>query len=160
MTEHKPDGVTRAGDAVCTNPHRQGYQDINRQGATSMAYNRISRYQTEVYNDGTGVAVVYHRTTIVRHYTGEPLATGMGYALPTIVLRTGGWKSVTTKRKMNQAANEFSLPFQVWQHKHNWWVRTDAGEFPFDNDTFAFDARTGEPIDPQFHIDPVLETQS
>ena len=109
-----------------------------------MAYNESRRYQTDrLLRTGQASSSFYHRTCIVRLLQRpEPLATGTGYRLPTIVLRTDGWKSVTTKRKMNQAANEFNLPFQVWQHKGQWWrVRTDAGEFAFDGDTFAFDAR-------------------
>jgi hypothetical protein len=107
-----------------------------------MAWNRVSRYMTEVINDAAvgELAVIYRRTTIVSRYNSGDSGA------PTIILRTGGWKSVTTKRKMNQAAVEFSLPFQVWQHKHEWWVRTNAGEFPFNEDTIAFDAITGEPV--------------
>ena len=125
-----------------------------------MAYNRISRYQTTVTQDNTGVVVFYRRTCIVRYYNGQKPLAGAYYAQPTIVLRTGGWKSVTTKRKMNQAANEFNLPFQVWQHKGQWWVRTDAGEFPFDEDIIAFDAATGEPIEPYASIEPFTDQKT
>ena len=125
-----------------------------------MAWNKVSRYETRITQDETGLAVVYHQTCIVRYYTGEPLAIGMAYRLPTVVLRTGGYKTVTTKRKMNQAAIEFNLPFQVWQHKHQWWVRTDAGEFPFNEDIIAFDARTGEPIEPYASIEPFTDQKT
>lgn len=39
-----------------------------------------------------------------------------------IVLSSGGWRTNTTKTAINQAANEFSLGFQVHQKDFDWFV--------------------------------------
>ena len=46
----------------------------------------------------------------------------------TIWLDTGGWYTITTKTRMNQAANQFDLGFQVWQSKGEWYVKRPDGE--------------------------------
>lgn len=74
---------------------------------------RLSRYRTIVLHDAaTGiVAVTYIRTRIV-------------HASPAgIVLNSGGYRTVTTKRKMCQTAAEFGLNFSVFQKNHEWFVR-------------------------------------
>ena len=84
-------------------------------------YNKLSRYMTKVTraNDG-GMTVTYHSTPIV-HVDPEGVIT----------LNSGGWRSVTTKRKMNQAANEFGLAYSVYQRKGEWFVDHGHGEIPF-----------------------------
>lgn len=54
---------------------------------------KLSGYATTITTsaDGKDWCVVYHRTCIVQFNDS------------TITLRTGGWDSVTTRRKMNQA---------------------------------------------------------
>ena len=42
-------------------------------------------------------------------------------------LTTGGWRTVTTKRKLNQAASEFSLELSIWQKNREWFVRDRTG---------------------------------
>lgn len=71
---------------------------------------RLSKYCTVIGGEGVFTFVQYHRTRIVE-WTSE-----------WIVLRTGGWKGVTTKRKMNQTARQFGLGFGVHQRKHIWYV--------------------------------------
>ncbi len=39
-----------------------------------------------------------------------------------ITLRTGGYRTNTTKTRMNQAASHYRLPFAVWQKKGVWFV--------------------------------------
>ena len=39
-----------------------------------------------------------------------------------LVLNSGGWRSATTKLRMNQAANQFSLGYQVYQENFDWYV--------------------------------------
>lgn len=53
-----------------------------------------------------------------------------------ITLRNGGWETVTTKRKLNQAALQFGLPYGVYQTKGEWFVfaRNDKG---YAGDTIA-----------------------
>lgn len=47
----------------------------------------------------------------------------------TVTLRDGGWRSVTTKRKMVQAARQFGLGYTVSQRKGDWYV-TRLGRSP------------------------------
>lgn len=71
---------------------------------------RLSRYRTIVRQDATGLHVEYVRTRIV-------------HAGPAgITLNSGGYRTVTTKRKMCQAANEFGLDYSVFQKNHEWFV--------------------------------------
>jgi hypothetical protein len=94
---------------------------------------RLSPYKTKVMCTNGHISVVYHETLIVE-------------ATPnTVTLDTGGWRSVTTKRKMNQAARQFGLGYGVHQRKGEWYVsrwnaRTSewCNERPFDGDTFVF----------------------
>lgn len=64
---------------------------------------KLSSYATTVAKDSEGfMCVTYHDTQIVRWKEGECL-----------ILNSGGWDTVTTRRKMNQAARQFDLPFAV-----------------------------------------------
>jgi len=81
-----------------------------------MAYNRLSNYRTTWADHGTSGTVTYIATEIVR-WDGD-----------TITLRSGGWESVTTKRKMNQASHQFALGFAVYQRQHKWFVDLPNGE--------------------------------
>jgi hypothetical protein len=101
-------------------------------------YNRLSSYMTKwTRHDNGHIAVTYHATTIVKTYDHD----GRIWC----ELNHGDWPTVTTKRKMNQAAGQFDLPYGVWQRKHLWYVTTKAGEFRFDDRTFVFDIETGLP---------------
>jgi len=103
-------------------------------------WNTISRYKTFVRKPdatGDGLVVKYHSTEIVR-------TTNVVNRLK-VTLDHNGYRTVTTKRKMNQAANEFGLGFGVHQRDHVWYVTTTAGEYEFEDRQFAFDAVTGLP---------------
>ena len=56
-------------------------------------------------------AVKYHDTEVV------------GLDDSRIILNSGGWNTVTTLRRMNQAAQRFLLHFHVYQEKHEWFVK-------------------------------------
>lgn len=57
--------------------------------------------------------VQYHDTTVVI----ASLKTG------EVVLDTGGWFTATTKARMNQAARQYSLGYEVVQRKKEWFVK-------------------------------------
>lgn len=104
---------------------------------------KLSNYRTTVWlsSGGNAGTVTYVRTQIV------------DWTEDTIALRTGGWKSVTTKRKMNQAARQFGLGYGVHQRKGEWYVsRWDArtstwvDEKPFDGDTYVFARSQGRTL--------------
>lgn len=54
---------------------------------------------------------VYHRTAVV-------IVEKNG----RIRLDSGGYRTATTKRAMNQASNQFKLGFRVWQRDGDWFV--------------------------------------
>ena len=77
-----------------------------------MAYNQLSTYKTTWAETGESGVVTYTNTNIVSWTKGK------------IILRSGGWESVTTKRKMNQASIQFGLGVSVYQRKGVWYVDT------------------------------------
>lgn len=71
---------------------------------------RLSSYRTTWEHDATRGSVTYVSMRIVA-WDGD-----------NVTLNSGGWETVTTKRKMNQAANQFALRFCVYQRKGEWFV--------------------------------------
>lgn len=56
------------------------------------------------------VKVTYHDTIVIEFDDNQ------------IILNTGGYKTTTTKRRMNQASKQFSLGIEVFQRKREWYV--------------------------------------
>lgn len=65
---------------------------------------------TEVRECSTGGTVRYHNTIVV------------DWNVELIRLNTGGWQTVTTKRRMNQASDAFGLGFGVYQKDYDWYA--------------------------------------
>ena len=89
---------------------------------------RIGKHATVVYTDDARVThVVYHKTAVVKfipYPTGDRLVT----------INSGGWDTPTTKLRMNQTSNQFSLGFSVWQRNHLWYVTLpEGGTIPFED---------------------------
>lgn len=83
---------------------------------------QLSPYRTKwtATSDSISGSVTYIRTTIVEWNERE------------ITLRSGEWQTYTTKRKMNQAAQQFGLSFAVYQLDFAWFVTLpDGTEVPF-----------------------------
>ena len=78
--------------------------------------NELSNYHTTVGQCDGRTAVTYHSTLIVE------------FDSHNITLRTGGWDSVTTRRKMNQAARQFGLGYSVYRDKGASFIRTANGQ--------------------------------
>ena len=76
---------------------------------------KLSTYQTTIAAAGDLTCITYHRTQIV------------AFDRHNIVLRTGGWDTATTRRKMNQASNQFGLRYSVYRDKGESYVRTPSG---------------------------------
>ena len=73
---------------------------------------------------------------LVGFYRGTPVASRLGNR---ITLNTGGWKSKTTKLRMNQFANNFcSGRFSVYQKDYSWFVVVNGSTIPFDGNTIDF----------------------
>lgn len=82
----------------------------------------VGKRATSVRRNEGVLRVTYHSTDVVTVYPNGK-----------IVLNTGGWKSVTTKARMNQASNQYGLGFQVYQENWDWFVDVDGHTIPFDS---------------------------
>lgn len=83
---------------------------------------RLSNYRTTIASKNGNTCITYVSTVIVE------------FDRECIILRTGGWRSVTTKNKMNQAARQFDLPYGVHQTKGEWFVNFKGQVIPFEKD--------------------------
>ena len=55
-----------------------------------------------------------------------------------VTLNTGGERSVTTKRKMQQASNQFGLGYRVFAKRGEWFVDYGLGPVAFTDDEITF----------------------
>lgn len=62
---------------------------------------KLSTYATKIKKSEAETIITYHRTDIVR------------FDADLIALKFGGYDTVTTRKKMNQAAAQFYLPYSV-----------------------------------------------
>jgi hypothetical protein len=78
-----------------------------------------------------------HDGALVGLYRGTAVAKRLEN---TITLKTGGWKTRTTKHRMNQFANNFvNCRYSVYQKDHQWFVVTKTETIPFDGDSLTFE---------------------
>lgn len=72
----------------------------------------ISAHHTAVFADKDGKQkVVYHSTCIVE------------FDAESVTLNSGGYRTATTKKKMNQAIAQFQLgQIEVYQRNNEWFV--------------------------------------
>jgi len=82
-----------------------------------MAYDRLSTYKTEIVGMADGSTAIYYRNTCIVQFTPK-----------SVRLYSGGWQTVTTKRKMNQASHQFDLGYGVFQRNYVWFVTLPNGE--------------------------------
>jgi hypothetical protein len=75
---------------------------------------------TAIFTGDDGMTRIIYRGTAVVTFNSD-----------RVILDTGGWRTVTTKLRMNQAANQFGLGFRVQQKDGEWivWVRRPGREF-------------------------------
>jgi len=91
---------------------------------------KLSTYCTTVANTETGFVVTYHSTPIVT-VDGD-----------LITLKTGGWDTVTTRRKMNQAARQFGLRYSVYRKAGTTYVDNGFGlDFPLGEEAKFWNAK-------------------
>lgn len=72
---------------------------------------KLSKYRTTFETGDHGGSVTYVRTRIVAWDKDG-----------NVTLNSGGWRTITTKRKMCQAARQFTLGYAVYQVKGEWFV--------------------------------------
>jgi hypothetical protein len=79
----------------------------------------------------------------------------VSFSADYVILRTGGWNTVTTKARMNQASNQFNLGYCVNQTNFIWYVSTwernaqtgvimSKTSAPFKGSKIIIDRKTGE----------------
>jgi len=83
-------------------------------------YQVINGYKTQVLSDGDKTRVFFHDTPVVT------------FNEKTIELNTGGWRTRSTKVRMNQASQEFGLGFRIFQQKKDWFVDYKSESRPFE----------------------------
>ena len=71
---------------------------------------KVGKVATHVMVTNGRISVRYHDTLVV-DITPE-----------SITLDSGGWRTATTKTRMNQASNQFGLGYIVYQKAHTWFV--------------------------------------
>jgi hypothetical protein len=77
----------------------------------------IGTVATSVATGSDGVTRVIYHSTIVAAWNAT-----------TITLDSGGWRTATTKTRINQAASQYALDFRVFQSRGDWYV--DLGFMP------------------------------
>lgn len=76
---------------------------------------KLSSYKTLYIDNDEGGLVIYQKTKIVEWDNNG-----------NVTLNSDGWETVTTKRKMNQASNQFRLRYGVIQRNYKWFVVIDG----------------------------------
>jgi len=80
---------------------------------------KIGTHKTTVYFDGLLTNVKYHWTDVVK------------FDHVRVILDSGGWRTPTTKTRMNQTSNQFGLGFRVFQKDFEWFVEFGGEVLPF-----------------------------
>lgn len=82
----------------------------------------VSKNNTVLFTDDNGMMVCkLHQTDVVK------------WDHEKIILKSGGWQTVTTKTRMTQVSNQFNLPFGVFQRDFEWFVDWKGEEIPFED---------------------------
>jgi hypothetical protein len=90
-------------------------------------FNTFTGVQTTTYMQGDELVGVYR---------GTPVASKLGNR---VTLNTGGWKSRTTKLRMNQFSRNFcGGVFSVYQKDYEWFVSIHGKTIPFEGSTIDF----------------------
>lgn len=84
---------------------------------------RVAGRNTKVFDRDGDKCVQYHATIVVRWNDKR------------IILNTGGYETVTTKTRMNQASNQYGLGYSVYQKDHQWFVTFKGETMPFEGET-------------------------
>ena len=86
--------------------------------------------QTQVGTHRTTISTYDGFTNVFYHSTNV-----VSFNHKMIILRTGGYRTVTTKTRMNQASNQFDLGYRVYQRKGDWFVDFEGKTIEFKEST-------------------------
>ncbi len=70
----------------------------------------MAKVATTTRTENGATIIKYHKTDVV------------SFGKKTITLDSGGWKTSTTKRRMNEASKDFDLGIHVFQRAKQWYV--------------------------------------
>ena len=96
---------------------------------------------TSIYTGSDdALTVKLHNTEIVKIYSDKIGVRHSG----KIKLNLGGWKTVTTKKRMNEASDAFmpgGLGFRVYQKDFEWYIERDNGDiYHWEGQSITFNA--------------------
>ena len=106
-------------------------QASNHAGRTGDKYQVINGFKTRVLTDEDKTRVFFHDTPVV------------SFNEKTIELNTGGWRTRSTKVRMNQASQEFGLGFRVFQKKGDWYIDYLGKKLAFSTNKLTLDRSSG-----------------
>jgi hypothetical protein len=93
--------------------------------------------QTHIFRGVETTTLRNHDGALVGIYRGTEVASQLGNI---ITLKTGGWKSRTTKLRMNQFANTYAQSrFGVMQKDFDWFVIVGDQKIPCVGDSITFE---------------------
>ena len=70
-----------------------------------------------ITKNNTAITHIDGFTTCILHSTQIVKWDGL-----TLILDSGGWQTVTTKRRMNECLREWGIPARVYQENYTWFV--------------------------------------
>jgi hypothetical protein len=111
---------------------------------------RVSGRATNVADKDGIKSVRYHSTDVVvwDQNTGE------------VTLNSGGWMTNTTKTRMNQAANEYKLGYQVYSKDYEWFVDLPDGTTLDFEDGMTFNVTKDKELGPEADPDSPYNRES
>ncbi len=83
----------------------------------------LSKNNTAIFQENDFTCIQLHQTKVVK------------FNHKYIMLNTGGWETVTTKSRMNQASNEYGLGYRVYSKDFTWYVDHNGETHQFDSNT-------------------------
>ena len=75
-------------------------------------------------------AVVLHGTPVVKVKRVNAVR-GRGFDMWNITLNSGGYRTATTKRRINEVSEEYDLGFKVYQKNFDWYIDIMQGTLKF-----------------------------
>ena len=119
------------------NRYYDGYRD-NPEGdfawVTAKRVPLAKKGNTTVTEDDNWVTVTLHSTAVVL----------LDRTNNIVYLTSGGWHTVTTKQRINQASREYNLGLHVYQKNWDWYVALPGGDTVDFTDNMAIDLTTGK----------------
>lgn len=83
---------------------------------------KIGSHKTTIYTNEEGLTCVkYWNTDVIKFNESK------------IILNSGGYYTVTTKTRINQAFNQYNLNCSLFQKKGEWFVKQNEKVIPFLN---------------------------